>query len=69
MGKIMGSNTTIADDVRGLAETLLAIFVVLKLTGLIHWSWWWVFAPFWIPAAVALIAIVVLILASKRSKR
>lgn len=22
-------------------------FVVLKLTGHITWSWWWVTAPFW----------------------
>jgi hypothetical protein len=22
-------------------------FVVLKLTGYISWSWWWVTAPFW----------------------
>lgn len=22
-------------------------FIVLKLCGVIHWSWWWVTAPFW----------------------
>lgn len=22
-------------------------FVVLKLTGVISWSWWWVALPFW----------------------
>lgn len=27
-------------------------FVVLKLTGYIEWSWWWVTAPFWAPLAV-----------------
>lgn len=26
------------------------IFVVLKLIGVINWSWWWVLAPFWISA-------------------
>lgn len=28
------------------------MFVGLKLTGFIDWSWWWVTAPFWGPAAV-----------------
>jgi len=27
---------------------LTIIFVVLRLTGVIHWSWWWVFSPLWI---------------------
>lgn len=27
---------------------LLIIFIVLKLTDLIDWSWWWVLAPLWI---------------------
>jgi len=28
-------------------------FVVLKLTGFIDWSWWWVTAPFWGGIALA----------------
>ena len=31
----------------GLSSVLLAVFIVLKLTHLISWSWWWVTAPFW----------------------
>lgn len=23
------------------------LFIGLKLTGYINWSWWWVTAPFW----------------------
>jgi hypothetical protein len=30
-------------------------FVVLKLTGYIGWSWWWVTAPFWAPLAIFLV--------------
>ena len=26
-------------------------FIILKLTGIITWSWWWVTAPLWIPIA------------------
>jgi hypothetical protein len=28
------------------------IFITLKLTGHITWSWLWVLAPFWIPLAI-----------------
>ena len=29
----------------GLAEVLTIVFVVLKLTGVIDWSWWLVLLP------------------------
>ena len=29
-------------------ELLTITFVVLKLTGHIDWSWWWVLSPIWI---------------------
>ena len=31
----------------GVFGLLGVAFVVLKLTGVIAWSWWWVTAPFW----------------------
>ena len=31
----------------GVVGLLGVAFVVLKLTGYIDWSWWWVTAPFW----------------------
>ena len=31
------------------------LFVGLKLTGVINWSWWWVTAPFWAGAALVLV--------------
>lgn len=30
------------------------VFIVLKLTNVITWSWWWVLSPFWIPFAALL---------------
>ena len=36
------------------------ILVVLKLAGLIDWSWWWVFGPMWIPA-VGVVGMILLI--------
>jgi hypothetical protein len=32
-------------------SVLTIAFVVLKLCGVIAWSWWWVLSPVWIPAA------------------
>lgn len=31
-----------------LEIVLCLVFMILKLTGTIDWSWWWVFAPLWI---------------------
>jgi hypothetical protein len=31
----------------GVLGLLGVLFVGLKLTGFIDWSWWWVTAPFW----------------------
>jgi hypothetical protein len=46
------------------AFALTALAVVLKLTGVISWSWLWVLAPLWAPLGVVLaLWIVVLMLA------
>lgn len=42
----------------GLATVIGIVFIILKLVGVIAWSWWWVLSPFWIPLGLALIAIV-----------
>lgn len=37
---------------------LLAIlFIGLKLTGYIDWSWWWVLSPIWIPFALVIVVL------------
>lgn len=47
------SDSNNADGI-GVLGLLGVAFVVLKLTGHIDWSWWWVTAPFWgVPALVA----------------
>lgn len=35
-----------------LPMILFVLFLVLKLCGVIAWSWWWVFAPLWIPVVL-----------------
>jgi hypothetical protein len=48
----------------GIGMILFLIFMTLKLTGHITWSWWWVTAPLWIPVlAVITIAGTALLIA------
>lgn len=34
---------------------LFIVFLVLKLTHVIDWSWWWVTSPLWIPLVIAIV--------------
>ena len=34
------------------------VFLILKLTGVVNWSWWWITAPLWAPIALLLILLV-----------
>lgn len=38
----------------GFVGLLTILFVGLKLTHYINWSWWWVLSPLWLPMAVVL---------------
>lgn len=40
------------------------VFVTLKLTGFIDWSWWWVTAPFWGSFALIVVLAVIIIFAT-----
>lgn len=44
------------------ASLLGLLFIALKLTGTITWSWWWVLSPFWIPIVFATAICFILIL-------
>lgn len=47
----------------GLLDVLTVIFIVLKLLGVIGWSWVWVLCPFWIQLVI--LAIVLIVIAIK----
>lgn len=44
----------------GVLSILLVAFIVLKLCGVITWSWLWVLAPLWIPIAFVLVILLIL---------
>ena len=46
----------------GIAGTLTIVFIVLKLCGLIAWSWTWVLSPLWISEILWTIFVVVVLL-------
>ena len=35
-------------------DVLLVVFIILKLCGVINWSWWWVLSPIWINLIIAI---------------
>ena len=39
----------------GFPGALFITFLVLKLTGVIAWSWWWVTAPLWGTVLIAIV--------------
>jgi uncharacterized protein (DUF983 family) len=43
----------------GFAGLLTILFIGLKLTGHITWSWWWVLSPLWIGFALVLVFIAI----------
>lgn len=47
-------------EMTGLLPTLLLVlFIGLKLTEKISWSWWWVLSPAWIPFSIVIIVIII----------
>lgn len=55
MGRHYRSNDTSS---LGLLDVLALIFIVLKLIGVIDWSWWWVLAPWWVPLFIVAIILI-----------
>ena len=47
-----------------ITTPLVLCFIVLKLTGVIDWSWMWVLAPIWMPLAIVLTVFVLAIIGS-----
>lgn len=45
----------------GFLGLLQVAFIVLKLCGVIAWSWWWVLGPIWIPLSLAVLFVMFVI--------
>jgi uncharacterized membrane protein len=49
----MDENKKVSINFGGCGFTLTIIFLILKLTHVIDYEWIWIFAPVWIPLAIA----------------
>jgi hypothetical protein len=60
----MATQTTTKSGGVSFAGLLFLLFLGLKLTNQIDWSWWWVTAPLWAPLALVLgFALIVIFIA------
>ncbi len=53
----------------GLSSILFIVFLILKLTHAIDWSWWWVTSPLWLPILIAVVALCILIIIAGISEK
>lgn len=58
-----------ANEFRTVMEAVLLVFVVLKLTGVVDWSWIYVLMPFWIPLIISIFIIMWLLVVNYGKKR
>lgn len=59
------NNTTVSGGI-GFSSLLTIVFIVLKLCGVINWSWIWVFSPIWISAALCVAIFVFIVMIFKK---
>ena len=57
--------TTVSGGI-GFTGLLTIVFIVLKLLGIITWSWVWVLSPIWIEAILVIVLLVVVLLVNRR---
>jgi uncharacterized protein (DUF983 family) len=52
-----------------LSAVLFIVFLVLKLVGVIAWSWWWVTAPLWLNFVAGVVMFAILVVVSGRNHK
>lgn len=55
-------NKNVTVNFSGIGTLLTIAFIVLKLCGVITWSWLWVLAPLWISVALAVLILIIVII-------
>ena len=56
------SQTTSSNNGIGFFGLLTILFIGLKLTGVIDWTWWWVLSPLWISGIIGFVVLVLMFL-------
>ena len=55
----MSDNKSTSSSGIGFSGLLAILFITLKLTGVITWSWLWVLAPIWIPFVIVVFVLII----------
>ncbi len=65
----MSESRTTASGGVGICGLLGIAFIIMRLCGVIDWSWWWVTAPFWIPTGIVVILLIIAITINHFSRK
>lgn len=57
-----GNKSSSSSDGIDFIGLLTIVFITLKLTGYIAWSWWWVLSPLWISVAAFWVFLVIVLI-------
>ena len=57
----MNKNNNTSSGGIGFVGLLTICFIVLKLIGIINWSWVWVISPIWITAIIIILLAIIFI--------
>lgn len=63
--KTYGESSTSSAGGIGFFDALALIFIVLKLVGIIDWSWVWVLSPIWIGWIISLVLIIIIYIVAR----
>jgi hypothetical protein len=59
--KTMSSSSSTSSSGISFTGALTILFIGLKLTHVINWSWWWVLSPIWISLSLVLFILAVVL--------
>ena len=62
----MKENKTTVNGGIGFTGLLQIVFIVLKLIGIINWSWVWVLSPTWISIILVVLVIIIAVIFTRR---
>lgn len=65
----MSSNRNSSSSGIGICGVLTIVFVVLKLVGVINWSWLWVLCPLWIDILLTIIVLVIIAIIDNKARK
>lgn len=65
----MSSNRNSSSSGIEICGVLTIVFVVLKLVGVINWSWLWVLCPLWIDILLTVIVLVIITIIDKMTRK